>query len=363
MKFAKPPRIQVFGFWLSMPLIVFALMYIMYGERVWEDWRIWAVTYPVIYFIGYFSWFMHYQYDHFLWKRFPALEQTTRRVLLKIAVNVLVMTPSVIIILLVFQAFRIFNYQIKEGDLKYAFLVGLTINLVFETLWEVIYIIEKYKEATAQKDLLEQLQLQEEFDGLKQKVNPHFLFNCFNTLSSLISEDKDRAEKFLDQLSKVYRYLLRNNEEGISTLGTELEFMECYFDLMKTRYGDSVFLRTEVDKKYYNYTLPTLSLQILVENAVKHNALSKSSPLYIEIFSTVGNKLVVSNNLQRRNVQAASNKIGLQNIRDKYKLLNVPGFQIMEDVKNFTVILPLIWNSRPGTKKQDLLEQFGINDA
>jgi len=139
--------------------------------------------------------------------------------------------------------------------------------------------------------------------------------------------------------------------------------MECYFDLMKTRYGDSVFLRTEVDKKYYNYTLPTLSLQILVENAVKHNALSKSSPLYIEIFSTVGNKLVVSNNLQRRNVQAASNKIGLQNIRDKYKLLNVPGFQIMEDVKNFTVILPLIWNSRPGTKKQDLLEQFGINDA
>ena len=110
MKFAKPPRIHVSGFWLSMPLIVFALMYIMYGDQVWADWRIWAVTYPIIYLIGYFSWFMHYQYDHFLWKRFPTLEQTTTRVLLKVTVNLLVMTPSVIIILLVFQAFRIFNY-------------------------------------------------------------------------------------------------------------------------------------------------------------------------------------------------------------------------------------------------------------
>lgn len=189
------------------------------------------------------------------------------------------------------------------------------------------------------------MHVQEEFDGLKQKVNPHFLFNCFNTLSSLISEDKDRAEQFLDELSKVYRYLLKNNEDGLSSLESELKFIQSYFQLLKTRHGDSVSMRIEVDKQYNLYLLPSLSLQMLVENSVKHNAHSKSRPLQIEIFTTVGNKLVVNNNLQRRTISAPSNKVGLENIRAKYELLHLTGFTIMEDVKNFTVILPLIWNN------------------
>ncbi len=199
---------------------------------------------------------------------------------------------------------------------------------------------------------MEQLQLQEEFDGLKQKVNPHFLFNCFNTLSSLISEDKDKAEKFLDELSKVYRYLLRNNEDGMSSLENELKFIQSYYELLRTRHGEAVHLQVEVDKQYNSYLLPSLSLQMVVENAVKHNALTKSHPLFIEIFTTVGNKLVVNNNLQRRTVKAPSNKVGLENIRAKYELLHQPGFRVMEDVKNFTVVLPLIWSSSMEAKSR-----------
>jgi LytS/YehU family sensor histidine kinase len=213
-----------------------------------------------------------------------------------------------------------------------------------------MYIIRKYKESSAEKDVLEQLQLQEEFEGLKQKVNPHFLFNCFNTLSSLISEDKNRAEKFLDELSKVYRYLLRNNVDGMSSLENELKFIESYFELLRTRHGEAVHLQVEVDKQYNAYLLPSLSLQMLVENAVKHNALSRTAPLFIEIFTTVGNKLVVNNNVQRRAVKAPSNKVGLDNIRAKYELLQQTGFRVMEDVRNFTVVLPLIWNSSMETK-------------
>jgi LytS/YehU family sensor histidine kinase len=100
----------------------------------------------------------------------------------------------------------------------------------------------------------------------------------------------------------------------------------------------------EIDKKYEQYLLPSLSLQLLVENAVKHNQLSKNLPLTIEIFTTAGKKLIVNNNLQPRKVKSTSNRIGLQNIRSKYMLLDQNGFQILEDSKSFSVVLPLIWN-------------------
>jgi LytS/YehU family sensor histidine kinase len=192
------------------------------------------------------------------------------------------------------------------------------------------------------------MSLQQEFDVLKSQVNPHFLFNCFNTLSSLINEDAKKAELFLDELSKVYRYLLRNNEAGLSTLQNELKFIESYFRLLKTRHGDAVQFQVEADKRYENYLVPSLSLQMLVENAVKHNVLSKNKPLMIDIFTAAGNKLIVNNNLQRRTVKGPSNRIGLDNIKMKYQLLAQKGFHVMEDEKNFTVVLPLIWNNNIG---------------
>jgi LytS/YehU family sensor histidine kinase len=124
----------------------------------------------------------------------------------------------------------------------------------------------------------------------------------------------------------------------------ELNFIHSYHQLLRTRYGDAIQIQIEVDRKYNSYLLPSLSLQLLVENAVNHNIISKQNPLIIDIFSTAGSKLAVSNHLQLKMVKAPSNKIGLENIRAKYELLKQPGFQVLEDTKNFTVILPLIWN-------------------
>ena len=104
-------------------------------------------------------------------------------------------------------------------------------------------------------------------------------------------------------------------------------------------------MHLDIDKQYLNHLVPSLSLQLLVENVVKHNVLSKSRPLTIEIFTTTGNKLVVNNNLQRRTIKAPSNRVGLDNIRNKYDLLGQPGFQVVESEKNFMVVLPLIWNN------------------
>ena len=203
----------------------------------------------------------------------------------------------------------------------------------------------RYKESVEEKQDIEQLSIYQEFDSLKSQVNPHFLFNCFNTLSSLIAEDRKRAEKFLNELSKVYRYLLRNNEDGLSTVENEIRFIQSYYQLLQTRHGEALRINIEIDKRYDTYLLPSLSLQLLVENVVKHNVLSRNKPLVIDIFTTAANRLVVNNNLQRRTVKAPSNKVGISNIRSKYELLKQPGFQVMEDDKNFTVVLPLIWNN------------------
>jgi len=255
------------------------------------------------------------------------------------------MSACIIFIFLLYDSLHILGYKMNMTDLKLGLGVGFSINLIFETLYETDYILEKYKESLQEKETIHQMALQQEFDTLKSQVNPHFLFNCFNTLSSLISEDKVKAEAFLNELSKVYRYLLQNNEDGLSTLQSEVQFVQSYYRLLQTRHGDAVQLNIEIDKRYELYLLPSMSLQLLIENVVKHNVVSKNVPLEIDIFTIAGNKLVVNNNLIRRIVKAPGNKVGLENIKAKYSLLNQTGFQIMEDEKNFTVVLPLIWNN------------------
>ena len=342
MRIPYPPRYQWIGFFSSMPFITFCLLFIMYEHRVWHEISIWLIGYPVIYFFGYLSWRTHYIYDHFVQSKYPTVEETRKRVLFTIPVNVLVMTPSVLMIFFFFHSFHINGYHIQSPDLTYGYLVGLSVNIIFESLWEVMYIIGKSKEAAADKALVEKMALNQEFENLKQKVNPHFLFNSFNTLSSLIMEDKDRAEKFLDELSKVYRYLLRNNESGLSTIEQEMKFIQSYASLLTTRYGEAFKLDMQINPASKDKEIPSLSLQLLVENAVKHNIISKTQPVKVEIH-TVDGYLTVRNNLNKKAKGIIeSTGIGLSNIREKYKLLNRQDVRIEETSDQFIVTLPLL---------------------
>jgi sensor histidine kinase YesM len=237
-------------------------------------------------------------------------------VLYKLAINLLIMTPSILVIFYIFHWFHILGYSIQHNDLKYGYLVGLSINIIFETLWEVIYLVDKYKESAYEKELLERMQLLQEFENLKQKVNPHFLFNSFNTLLALIHEDKVQAEIFLDELSKVYRYLLRTNENGMSTLQQETDFIQSYSNLLKTRHGEGFQLRMQIDPAFNCYELPALCLQMLVENAVKHNIISKQKPVVVTIRSTEDAMLTIENTLAKRVFKSESTGIGLSNIKD-----------------------------------------------
>lgn len=347
MKWVRPQKLDIFSFLLVIPFVVMALNLIMFEDRVWKEREIWWVSFPLTTMLSFISFMIHVQYDHWVESRFPLLEQSSKRIALRSMVHVFVMTPSVILELLFFDFFNILSYEIQLSHVYMVLLVGLCVNIIIESLNEADFIFQKYRESRLEKANIESISISQEFDSLKNQVNPHFLFNCFNTLSSLISIDKVRAEKFLNEMSKVYRYLLKNNQESMSTVESEVRFIDSYFKLMETRYGDAVKWNIQIDKQYEHYVLPSLSLQLLVENVVKHNALSKEKPVTIEIFTSAGSRLVVSNNVQPRTVKALSNGVGLQNIRAKYVLLKQKGFQIVEDQKNFTVILPLIWHNDP----------------
>lgn len=344
MKLIRPSKEEWIAAFLILPLLAVTLNYIMFGKQLLLEHDVVKYSVPVVLIIAFSSWYCRTLVMHWLRFRFPQFSQTKIRLALLALAHVLLVLLAICMIFYGYGLLHLFDYTFHTRDFTKGVILTFIITLISTTFWEGDYTLKEWKRSIAENQQLEQLTIKQEFETLKSQVNPHFLFNCFNTLSSLITEDKRAAENFLNELSKVYRYLLRSNEAGLSTLDAELKFIQSFYALLHTRYGNALELRIEVDKKYEHYLLPSLSLQLLVENAVKHNVVSKSSPLVIEIFTTAGHKLIVNNNLQPKPVKAPSTKIGLGNIRSKYKILNQPGFQVIEDKKGFCVVLPLLWN-------------------
>lgn len=208
--------------------------------------------------------------------------------------------------------------------------------------YEIIWHYAQLRNVAREKEKLEKEKLKAELQQLKGIVNPHFLFNNLNSLSSLIAESPQQAQDFLDELTKVFRYLLRNNETELTTLAQEMNFIQSYYHLLQTRYGQAITMNIQIDKTHEELLLPPLTLQLLVENAVKHNRLEKENPLHIDLITEPGNRLSVKNNLRKRNGLVESTGIGLHNINARYKMLKQPGVVIEKDDQNFVVIISLI---------------------
>lgn len=209
-------------------------------------------------------------------------------------------------------------------------------------LFEAVYFYSNYSRAELEKAVLMRETLQSQFNTLKNQVSPHFLFNSLNTLSSLIAKDPAKAEEFVQEMSKVYRFLLKSNENKLMTLRDELSFIYSYLHLLKTRFGDNFQVSFQIFDHHHEFYIAPLTLQILIENAVKHNIISKAEPLRLTISSLPDNRLSVVNNLQKKTREVMSEKIGLSNIISKYKMLNHGNVEIYETTAHFSVIIPLI---------------------
>lgn len=241
--------------------------------------------------------------------------------------------------------------QIGNGALFRSFFnnsLSKTILLftMFFGIYEALYYYNSLNKSEEDKKRLEKEKLWSQLENLNQQVNPHFLFNTLNSLSSLITEDPAEADRYLNEMTKVYRYLLENNKHELVTLQTEIKFIHSFYQLLKLRFSKGVELVIQISPHYEDYLLPPLTLQLLVENAVKHNITSKHQPLKIEILTTDNRILIVKNNLQKKKEKPVSTKIGLNNIAVKYRLMEQEDIATKEEDGFFIVSLPLISPSR-----------------
>jgi two-component system, LytTR family, sensor kinase len=230
-------------------------------------------------------------------------------------------------------SFDLASYSVGNAVINFFFLY---------TCYKVLFHFALLKQTERMKEILEKEKLRAELQQLKGIVNPHFLFNNLNSLSALISEDPAKAEFFLDELTKVFRYLLRNNNNDLTELGAELQFIHSYYQLLQIRYGKGIEMTIDADQRYNHLQLPPLTLQLLLENAVKHNHLHKEHPLRIQLYPTAGNKLVMKNNIIPKNTLVESTGIGLKSINARYSMLEKNGISIEQNDKEFSVIIPLI---------------------
>ncbi len=230
----------------------------------------------------------------------------------------------------------------REGVTDFDYTVGtLMIVALVGTLYESVFLYDRWKRSIIEAERLMRENVESQLEGLKNQVNPHFLFNSLNTLSYLIPEDPKRAVHFVQKLSKVYRYILEIRDKKLITLKEELDFLHAYLFLLQERFGDNLRVNLSVDEASHALHLAPLSLQILFENAIKHNIISSDKPLSIELW-VENRRLVVRNKLQRKNQQMPSTRLGLQNIKNRYAFFSDEEVDVLETDDSFTVSLPLI---------------------
>jgi sensor histidine kinase YesM len=196
-----------------------------------------------------------------------------------------------------------------------------------------------WRQSAIDAEKLQKENIAARYESLKSQVNPHFLFNNFNALTNLIYEDQDKAVKFIKQLSEVYRYVLDTRDREVVSVAEEIKFLESYIYLQKIRFGDKLNINVAVNNTAFR--IAPLALQILLENAIKHNVVSEEDPLHVRIYSD-GDYISVENNLQKKaTIGEASMGIGLENICKRYEFLSDKKVEIVHDSKRFLVRLPL----------------------
>jgi len=233
-------------------------------------------------------------------------------------------------------------------DVLRAILLGLAV-ILFNVLY---FSMRQRDEMKKQLEDLQRENLASKYSSLKNQISPHFLFNSLNTLTSLMYSDRDLASDFVSRLASSYRYILDNREEDLVSLEKELGFLDAFVFMMDVRHKDAVIINININAAPKKYVIPTLSLQMLVENALKHNYYSKEKPLTIDISCIENDALVVRNTLRKRKLNEETTKLGQKNIKKRYSYYTNKNVLIREEKEFYEVILPLL---KVGQKELNLL--------
>lgn len=227
----------------------------------------------------------------------------------------------------------------QEDFTEYTYTIIITIIVIL--FLHAFYFYQALQKRQVQEQKIIAGSASARFDALKNQLDPHFLFNSLNVLTSLIEEDPHAAQKFTTSLSKVYRYVLEQKNKDLVTVDEELNFARTYVRLLKMRFEDSIVFEIPESASNSEAKIVPLSLQLLLENAVKHNVVTSAKPLHLRVFEENG-MLVVKNNIQEKSVVRKSSGVGLQNIRSRFSILTDREVQIDDTNREFSVKLPML---------------------
>jgi sensor histidine kinase YesM len=224
-----------------------------------------------------------------------------------------------------------------EFDYTNFFVSALVVGCVL-----IIRLIYQKQIVNLENETLRREALQSQFESLKNQLSPHFLFNSLTALKTLIREAPEIAQNYINNLSKALRYTLQSNEKQLVTLKEEMNFMESYLYLIRMRFDTNLSVSTNINEKYFFHLLPPLTIQTLVENAIKHNEISKQRPLTINILTSDDESLVVWNDIQEKITEEEGTGIGLTNLSKQFQLLISKDISISNQNNQFRVEVPLI---------------------
>ncbi len=262
-------------------------------------------------------------------------EQPIKRFILGMIVMVAYTIAALFVVVLFYEFVLGLRFL---GDIVELIWTSLAITFVISLFMHGRSFLENWRAAELNSAKLQKESMKAQFDSLKSQVNPHFLFNSLNALTNLIYEDQDKAARFVKQLSEVYRYVLDTQGKEVVPLADEIKFLRSYLFLQQIRFGDK--LKVEMDLDSVDAQVAPLVLQMLVENAIKHNIISNDQPLTIRIYAQK-KSIVVENNIQKKNVLPEDSKgIGLENIKSRYSFLSSEKIEVVNNGRSFKVSLP-----------------------
>lgn len=275
-------------------------------------------------------------------KKWPSFQDNIKRsVLLFVCMISTVLIIDIIGNILLAYAFGDSYHALSKSRILIPILIISTMILA---IYEAIYYYKRLKTYIRNEEQAKQLVVQAKLDALRNQARPHFLFNSLNTLRDIIDQDtKADAKQFVDKLSDVYRFILDTGNSNLVMLRDELKFAKSYIHIQSERFGDNLNLEWQISENVLDQQVVPMSLQLLLENAIKHNVISRAKPLTIKVY-TANAQLVVENNIQLKSTQLPSTKLGLKNIEKRYALISDKKPIINNNSLIFSVSIPLIQN-------------------
>ena len=342
----KERRVKYLGFndvWFSIVGII-ALSFIVdylisnsFGSYPFPDS---LINYSVSLFFSICNWLIIRPVVILLRKRYPELKDDAIRIVL-----LFLSVQGIVLVIYLVGNYAIAHLLSAEFNPLYDLSIPVIVSIVsfmVTALYEAVYYQIRLKKSVRREEQAKQVMIQAQLDTLKNQAQPHFLFNTLNTLRDIIDQnEKEDAKKFVDKLSDIYRFILDSGKVNTTSLRKEIKFAKAYMHIQSERFGDNLIVNWQIPEDMMDHMIIPMSLQLLLENAIKHNVVSRSKPLVIDIVID-NNNLIVTNKIQVKSTKLHSTKMGLKNIDKRYNLIADKSITILKDQHQFSVAIPLL---------------------